>query len=420
MLYYYSALFVPRVAAVAEVKSLGGGYFFANDFYPVWLTSRELLRARRDPYTPEMTREIQLGLYGRPLDPHRQGDPADQRAFVHPAFTDLVFWPAAELSFPMARIVVVASLGILTIAGIFLWLRALDWNLSWRWIGVSLLLILSSYPALEALFVGQIGLLVIFLLAATVAALHKERLLLAGICLALSMMKPQLVALVTLYLLVWASQHWVRGKRFVYGFFLTLASLVSTSLIVLPHWISSWVHGILVYRDYTRPPLVSEVITRPLGPQFCGPATFILTTASLVIALILIRKNRRAPIQSFEFWFTFTVLLALSVITILPGQAVYDHLVLVPAIFLLIRDRHRFLSSGRVSQLLFTIGAAALFWPWIAALGLTLLSCFAPKIPSSAAVLSLPLRTTASLPFAVLALLFCAWRVTSQQHSRPA
>ena len=73
MLYYYEHLFLARVVAVRNAESLGGGYFFGNDFYPVWLTSRELLRARRDPYTLEMTRDIQVGLYGRPLDPNRPG-----------------------------------------------------------------------------------------------------------------------------------------------------------------------------------------------------------------------------------------------------------------------------------------------------------------------------------------------------------
>src|SRR5262249_8231556 len=154
-------------------------------------------------------------------------------------------------SFPTARIVTVAILGALTIAGTLLWLHALDWRPAWQWNCAALFLIMASYPALEALFVGQIGLLVAFLLAATFAALRTDRLLLAGVFLAMSAMKPQLMALVTLYLVVWALQDWRLRKRFIYGFSLTFAFLISASLIVLPHWISSWVHALLAYRHYT-------------------------------------------------------------------------------------------------------------------------------------------------------------------------
>ncbi len=39
-----------------------------SDLYPRWLGARELLLHGRDPYSAEVTREIQAGYYGRPLD----------------------------------------------------------------------------------------------------------------------------------------------------------------------------------------------------------------------------------------------------------------------------------------------------------------------------------------------------------------
>ncbi len=63
-----------------------------------------------------MTREIQVGLYGRPLDPNRPGDPVDRRVFPYPAFTDLLFWPAAEFPFESMRVAVVCVFGALTFA----------------------------------------------------------------------------------------------------------------------------------------------------------------------------------------------------------------------------------------------------------------------------------------------------------------
>ena len=67
MVYYQFGLFMPRVEKVRAVKLLAGGYSFGDDFYPIWLTSREWLREHRDPYSPAVTRDIQIGLFGRSL-----------------------------------------------------------------------------------------------------------------------------------------------------------------------------------------------------------------------------------------------------------------------------------------------------------------------------------------------------------------
>ncbi len=42
-----------------------------SDLYPRWLGARELLMHGRNPYSADITREIQQGYYGRPLDPAR-------------------------------------------------------------------------------------------------------------------------------------------------------------------------------------------------------------------------------------------------------------------------------------------------------------------------------------------------------------
>lgn len=412
MIYYHQRLFMPRVEAVQTAEGLGNGYSFGNDFYQVWLTSRQWLRQRQDPYSPEMTREIQVGLYGRPLDPNRPGDPVDRRVFPYPAFTDLLFWPAAEFPFESMRLAVVCVFGALTFAGVFLWLRAFDWQLSAKWIAVIVLLTLSSYPALEALFAAQLGLLVAFLLAASLVALQRSRFLFAGILMAVSTIKPQVTALAVLYFLIWSAHDWRTRGRFYLGFFATLALLVGTSLAVMPHWIRSWTHTVLAYRHYNPPPLVTEVLTSPLGPRWSAPATMVLTAASIVIAILLAWRNRAAAFGSFAFWVTLGVLLSITTITILPGQAVYDHLILLPAILLLARNRNVVFNAGRVPQVLLSIGGLVLYWPWIAAFALILLRPWlAPADFSSTQVFALPIRAAASLPFAVLALLAFAMRI---------
>lgn len=411
-LYYYFDVFMPRVQDATAARGLGNGYSLGGDFYPIWLTSREWIHNHRDPYGPEMASEIQTGLFGRPLDASIPSDYKDLRRFAHPAFTDLLFWPLAELPFPISRIVVVCLLAAMTFASVLLWLRALAWHPAWSGYGVILLLALCSYPALEGLYAGQLGLMVAFLLAAAILALQRDRFLLAGILMALTTIKPQVTALVILYLLLWSLHDWRARGRFCLGMFSTLVLLVGTSLAVSPHWIQSWIHTVLAYRHYTRPPLVFEVLTSPLGPRLADPAAIVLTAASIIFCIWAAWLNRAAASSSLAFWFTLTLSLTITTITILPGQAVYDHLILIPGILVLARHRRNLCDSGPLPRALFWISSFVLLWPWIAAFGMIVVH---PWLSPS---LSLPLRSAASLPFAVLALLAWTWRVnavTSQE-----
>lgn len=414
MLYYHQGLFIPRVAAVRAAKGFSNTYSFANDFYQVWLTSRQWLREGRDPYSPEMTRELQTDLYGRPLDPNRRDDPADLRAFPYPAFVDLLFLPTAEFSFAAVRVGLACTLAALTFTGVLLWLQAIDWQPRWDWLAVIFLLTLCSYPALEALYAGQLGLLVAFLLAAGVVALQRDRMLLAGILMALTTIKPQMTLLVIFYFLVW-SAHDRRGRgRFCIGFFSTLILLVGTSIAVLPHWIQSWMRTVLAYRHYTPAPLLAQ-LTSLLGSRLAVPATLGLTAASLIAAMALAWRTRAATADSFTFLLTTSLLLSLTTIAILSGEAVYDHLVLVPGILMVVRCQHELHDAGRVPRTLLSVGGFVLFWPWIGALVLTVARPWlAPATFYSTAVFSLPIRTAASLPFAVLGLLAWTMRLRSR------
>ncbi len=126
----------------------------------------------------------------------------------------------------------------------------LDCRLNWKWLAVILLLTLTSYPALEALYAGQLGLLVAFLLAAGILALQHNRFLLAGFLIALTTIKPQITALAIAYLLLrtltaWRckdndeddknkngreNKDWRERRRFLLGLFSTLTLLLGASL----------------------------------------------------------------------------------------------------------------------------------------------------------------------------------------------
>ena len=407
MLYYHLGLLLPRAMEVSAAHGLGNGYAFGDDFYPIWLTTRQWRVAQRDPYSPEMTREIQTGLFGRALDSRIPTDPADLRVFAHPAYADILFWPAAELPFQQARVVVVALLAVGTLASVLLWMQVLSWRLSWNWLCVAALLTLCSYPALEGLFAGQAGMLVAFLLAASVVCLQKGKLLLAGILAALGTIKPQVSLLAIVFFFLWSCHDWRIRRRFCAGFLLAMFFLIGASLMIWPHWIQSWTHAVREYHGYAQPALISQVLASWVGPGWAGPATFVAIAGLIGIAVARAWQNRAAAPESLTFCFTLNFLLAITAVALLPGQAVYDHVILLPGILLVLQHGRDFRQAGRIPRTLLAVGAIVLFWPWAAAFALIAIR---PWLSAdhffSNGLLALPIRTAAALPFAVLMLLF--------------
>jgi hypothetical protein len=410
VLYYHQGLLIPRALEVQAARKLDGGYSFGNDFYLVWLTSRECLRQHCDLYSQETTRKIQTGLYGRPLDPRLPTGSVDRRRFPSPAFTDLLFWPFAELPFAVARVAFACLLAVLAAASVFCWMRALRWRPAWPWVAVILLLTLFSYPVLEGVYAGQVGLLVGFLLSAAILALVREKLLLSGVLAALTVIKPQVTGLAILYLLVWSLRDWRRRSRFCLGFFPILFLLIAASLAVWPHWVGTWVRVVLEYRGDHPPSLLSGLFASLLGPRLAAPASFVMTIGLLLAAVLLAWRGRAAAADSPGFWFTLTLLLGITTIAVLPGQAIYDHVILLPGA-LLLASRWRSMSARWPLKAILAVGAVTLLWPWVTSFVVIALRPLLTRQQFySRPIFYLPIDMAAVFPFIVLAALTLAAR----------
>src|SRR5438270_11103744 len=92
---YASRVLIPyqRADAAAHGEPRGN----LSDLYPRWLGARELLLRGRNPYSKEITREIQTGYYGRPLDPSRPEDPKDEERFAYPVYVTFLLAPSVRL-----------------------------------------------------------------------------------------------------------------------------------------------------------------------------------------------------------------------------------------------------------------------------------------------------------------------------------
>jgi hypothetical protein len=136
-----------------------------------------------------------------------------------------------------------------------------------------------------------------------------------------------------------------------------------------------------------------------------------LNTAKLLRA-ILVWKMRHVPVTSPWFSLTISLLLALTSITILPGQAVHDHVILLPGIFLIALTWPNWFSPNKTSnnnralKVIVSVGALALFWQWLTGPPLLVLRYFLPPERFfTNPVLLLPYHAAASVPLAVSATL---------------
>src|SRR5579864_7987541 len=140
-----------------------------SDLYPRWLGARELLLHKRDPYGQDITREIQIGYYGRVLDPTRPNDPKDQQAFAYPLYVVLILAPTVGLPFATVHRAVFWLFGLLTALSVPLWLHTLGWRISLTSKTIWILLTLSCFPAIQGLKLQQLTVLVAALLAAALS-----------------------------------------------------------------------------------------------------------------------------------------------------------------------------------------------------------------------------------------------------------
>jgi hypothetical protein len=116
-----------------------------------------------------------------------------------------------------------------------------------------------------------------------------------------------------------------------------------------------------------------------------------------------------------------TFILLVTVVVLSSSIAVYDQILLLPALFWLYCHREGILRASRPVRIVALLMLGALFWPWTSATAIAFASPFLSSARSREAVL-LPQATVSSLPFAVLSLMafFVATAIRSEIEHQPA
>lgn len=399
MWFYVQHVLIGHQKADAAVQRIPRGNL--SDLYPRWLGAHELLLHHRDPYSFEVTREIQIGYYGRPLDPTRPNDPRDQQGFAYPVYVTFLLAPTIFLPFGTVEAGFRWFLVALMVATVLLWVRLLRWRPSLTVRATLVVLTVGSFPVMQGIKLQQLSLLISALIAGCAALLATGHLLLAGVLLAFATIKPQLVLPVAAWFLLWAFSDWRRRQNLVWGFGFTMAVFLAASEYVLPGWIGRFRDAVAAYRQYSGG---AESVLEVLLTPWLGKALAVLILMALAVACWQMRRIR-ADAVSFNL---LLVLVLAATVVVVPKAAPYNQVLLLPGVLFVVQHWRVLWSKSRLARLTAAISGLVIIWPWLAALALTVASLFLPAESVQKAWV-VPVCTSLAIPPAVLLLLLSVY-----------
>jgi len=275
------------VAFIAGVwvtyTSFTSRYPGGNDFYPRWVGGCAFLREGLDPYSEAATLRIQEGIYGRPARADE-----DQMAFAYPLYGLVFFWPLCFTeNYPLVQAIWLWLLLASLLIALMLWKQVIHWNPpSAVWV-LTVLWSVFLYQDFRALMLGQLVVLVFLAIMAALWAMQRHHDGWAGLFLALTTVKPQVVCLAIPWIMLWAAGQ--RRWRLWWSFGLSLISLLAGATILLPTWIFGFVRQILAYPSYTKyGSLTWMVVHYWLG--LGQPVEMAVLIVLAVVALVLARR----------------------------------------------------------------------------------------------------------------------------------
>ena len=398
MWFYVRCIVVPQ--QVVEGAQLGRPRGNLSDLYPRWLGARELLLHRRNPYSQEITREIQRGYYGRELDPSRPGDPTDQQGFAYPVYVVFLLAPTILMDFSSVQTWYIWLSIACTALSVLVWKRTLGVPLHSVQSLAVVALMLGSYSFIEGFSLQQPLLVVALILASSFLARVRGWYILSGVLLAIATIKPQIAMLPVILMIFWVAASWRDRKRWFWAFAATMLAFFAASEFLLPGWLFQFLQAVRAYSSYLGGTAFLDWL---VGEQLAS-----IARAGIILVVVwLFWNNRNAAADSI----TGRRMLSLSLVAgvcIAPNLATYNQVLLLPAL-LLLWDQWQVLGrSGIVGRSLRPILLLLLSWQWVAC-GILIVARVVFRAEHFVArAWQLPLDATLSLP-AVMLLLLLFW-----------
>ncbi|HZZ16057.1 MAG TPA: glycosyltransferase family 87 protein [Candidatus Sulfotelmatobacter sp.] len=360
-----------------------------GDLYSPWVGTRELLLHHRNPYSPEVSHEIQMVFYGHAVNQTYAQSAAtsaapiiNEQRFAYPVYTVFLLAPTVYAEFADVRAVTQLAFALLTAISVLLCLDILHWRLPWKTAAALILFTLSSPQIVQGLRFEQLAVVVGFLIVAGAWCVSKHHFTIAGILLALSTIKPQMALLPLCCFAIWTVGDWHKRWRLAASFLITLTALIAAGELLLPGWLGYFLVGIAAYRKYAP---TSSLLSMALGDTLGEILGGIIILALLFVAW----RNRKYAADSEQFTATLAAFL-IGAILAFPLFTPFNQVMLILPAMLLIKNWG---NLPRISRVVFTV---SVIWPWIVSLVLLLSP---PRLDSPSQLPLLPSFVIVFFPF---------------------
>jgi hypothetical protein len=405
------SLFAAAIAFLYAIKVLGpwdkhwgevheGIKSQMGDLYSPWAGTRELLLRHRNPYGPEVSREIQSVFYGHAIS-QTYGDPSavvtNEQRFAYPVYVVFLLAPTVYADFAhVVRPWAEFAFAILTVISVLLCFAILHWRGSWEAVMAVALFTLSSPQIVQGLRFEQLALVVGFLLIAGTWCVSKNRLACAGVLLAVATIKPQMVLLPLCWFAVWAVGDWPKRWQLPAFFIGTIAALVAAGELLLPGWPGYFLAGLAAYRRYALP-------TSPLQIALGDPFGEVVGAIIILGLLVFAWRSRKAAGDSRQFINLLAAFLMGDLLAF-PLFTPFNQVLLILPVLLLLHDWN---TLRHFSKLVFVI---CISWPWVVSAVLLL---FPGHLDSPSQLPLLPFSLVPFMPLILPLLLMTRRRQTT-------
>ena len=376
-----------------------------TDLYAQWFGVRELLLHHRDPYSDDVTRELQVAYYGKNLDPSEAAHPSHQQRFAYPLYVAFLLAPTVWMQFHTVQIIFSWLLAGVTVSALPLWAHAVRLKLPPADLAIALVVTFTSIPVMQGLGLLQFGLLVAALLAAAAAAAVSGRLFLAGVLLAISTIKPQMSLLAIVWFALWVSGDWHRRRSLLWGFAATLLALVGAAELLLPGWIRRFLTALAEYEKHTR-------ATSLLGIYLPSPLQWLVAVAGLFIVATYAWRARQQPSDSPSFTLALAFTLSLTLLIIPTVVPPFNHVLLLPVVLLAIRHWQTLQRRDRLFRFASSVLCSIAVLPWLFALVVAIGLLVSP-LKGLLKMWFAPLNASLALPFAAFGMLILLRKLIS-------
>ncbi len=281
--------------------------------------------------------------------------------FLYPLSSMLVLAPFGLMDSVEARATWMTLLEVCSVLLGFFCLRLVKWKVSVFKAIFLLVFSLVWYYGLRSILVGQISIIVALFLVLGIYSVNQKLDILAGLFLAMSLIKPTMALVLVIYILIWSI--FSKRKEVVWSFLLASLALVIASFALLPEWLVQW---FVQSANFVRDP---QSLNTPLSilaeamPGISRSMTIFFYSVLIVYLMIewilVMKKDER--------WFLWTTMLTIVVSNLAGYRSGIDHYVMMlPVIFLILQAwESRSQSNRQFLTILVCLILSAGFWTYL-------------------------------------------------------